>query len=129
MKDILEFLTNNPIGTLATVGLDNKPKIRPFTFFFEKEGKLWFETSNEKDVFNELVFNHPEVNPAVARADDDFLFSARDPNGVLRYPGGNEVGAELRPVFDLLNNVGKLVKRLTFCGGEIMESGAVRTRT
>ncbi len=54
MKEILEYLKANPVQYLATVGLDGKAKCRPFMFAAEYEGKLWFCTSNQKDVFKEL---------------------------------------------------------------------------
>ncbi len=38
----------------ATIGLDGKPKVRPFQFMFEADGKLWFCTSNEKRIYKEL---------------------------------------------------------------------------
>jgi len=57
MNDIINFLIENPTGILATIGADGKPKARPFTFFFEAEGKLWFQTSNEKSVYRELISN------------------------------------------------------------------------
>jgi len=55
MNDAVKFLSENTTGILATIGIDGKPKVRPFTFFFEKEGKLWFETSNDKSVYKELI--------------------------------------------------------------------------
>ena len=57
MIDLIHFLIENPTGIFATVGLDGRPKTRPFTFFFEAEGKLWFQTSNEKSVYRELISN------------------------------------------------------------------------
>ena len=57
MNDAIKFLLENTTGLLATIGVDGKPRLRPFTFFFEKENKLWFETSNEKNVYKELVAN------------------------------------------------------------------------
>lgn len=57
MNEVVEFLTKNPVQYLATVGLDSKPKNRPFMFCFEKEGKLWFCTNNKKDVYKQLLKN------------------------------------------------------------------------
>ena len=57
MKAIVEYLKANPVQHLATVGLDGKAKCRPFQFMIEKEGKLWFCTSNQKDVYRELQAN------------------------------------------------------------------------
>ena len=57
MNEIVKFLTASQIQYLATVGLDGKPKVRPFQFMFEDSGKLWFCTSNQKQVFKELEKN------------------------------------------------------------------------
>lgn len=65
MREVVEFLQGNPVQYLATVGRDNKAKCRPFMFCFEKEGKLWFCTNNEKDVYKEMQKN-PEVEISVS---------------------------------------------------------------
>lgn len=57
MKEVVEFLKANPVQYLATVGLDGKPKARPFQFMFEKGGKLFFCTNNKKDVYAQLQKN------------------------------------------------------------------------
>lgn len=54
MNEIVSFLKENPVQYFATIGLDNKPKVRPFQFMLEKGGKLYFCTSNQKDVFSQL---------------------------------------------------------------------------
>jgi len=57
MDKVVEFLTKNPVQYLATVGRDGKAKCRPFMFSFEKEGKLWFNTGNQKDVYKDMQEN------------------------------------------------------------------------
>ena len=54
MKEVTEFLIQNPVQFLATTGLDNKPKVRPFQFMFEYDNKLWFCTGRKKEVYAEL---------------------------------------------------------------------------
>lgn len=54
MKKVAQFLQENPVQYLATVSLDGKAKCRPFMFSFEKDGKLWFNTGNFKEVYKEL---------------------------------------------------------------------------
>lgn len=44
----VKFLRENPVQYLATVGIDEKAKCRPFMFLLEKEGKLFFCTNNKK---------------------------------------------------------------------------------
>ena len=55
MNDVVEFLMKNRMQVLATVGLDGKPKARPFMFALEKDGRLWYCTSNTKDVYAQLT--------------------------------------------------------------------------
>ena len=54
MKKVVEFLQENPVQYLATVGRDGKAKCRPFMFAGEMDGKLWFCTNNTKDVFKDM---------------------------------------------------------------------------
>ncbi len=60
MNDVTKFLEENPIQYLATVGLDGKPKVRPFMFILESDGKLYFSTSNQKPLYKEIK-NFPFV--------------------------------------------------------------------
>lgn len=59
MNEVVEFLQANINGVLSTVK-DGKPKGRPFQFMFAAEGKYFFCTSNEKEVYQQL-----QVNPYV----------------------------------------------------------------
>lgn len=54
MNKIVEFLNANPVQYLATVGRDGKAKRRPFMFSDELEGKLWFCTNNQEDVYKDM---------------------------------------------------------------------------
>jgi uncharacterized pyridoxamine 5'-phosphate oxidase family protein len=54
MNEVVKFLEENPIQYLATVGLDGKAKVRPFMFMLEREGKLYFCTSNQKEVYKQI---------------------------------------------------------------------------
>lgn len=65
MSRVVEFLQANPVQYLATVGRDNKAKVRPFMFLFEQEGKLWFCTNNTKDVYKDMQEN-PEIEVCVS---------------------------------------------------------------
>jgi uncharacterized pyridoxamine 5'-phosphate oxidase family protein len=56
VKEVLKFLTDNPTFYIATVEGD-KPRVRPFGFVMEYEGKLWFCTSNQKNVYKQLQAN------------------------------------------------------------------------
>ena len=50
MEKVVEFLQENPVQYLATVGRDGKAKCRPFMFAGQMDGKLWFCTNNTKDL-------------------------------------------------------------------------------
>ncbi|KYO65506.1 hypothetical protein ATZ99_15420 [Thermovenabulum gondwanense] len=53
IKEVLEFLKENPTFYIATVEGD-KPRVRPFGFVMEHEGKLYFCTNNQKNVYKQL---------------------------------------------------------------------------
>lgn len=64
MKSVVEFLEKNPVNYFATVGIDGTPKVRPFQFMFEKDGKLFYCTSNQKNVYKEMQKN-PRIEISV----------------------------------------------------------------
>lgn len=57
MNEVVKFLQENPVQYLATVGRDGKAKCRPFMFCLEHDGKLWFCTNSQKDVYKDLQEN------------------------------------------------------------------------
>ncbi len=59
-KAVTDFLIKSQVQYLATIGLDDRPKVRPFQFMLEEGGKLYFCTSNQKPVFQEIQ-KHPYV--------------------------------------------------------------------
>lgn len=65
MKKVVEFLNENPVQYLSTVGRDGKAKCRPFMFAGELDGKLWFCTNNQKDVYKDMQQN-PEIEISVS---------------------------------------------------------------
>ena len=65
MNKVIEFLNANPVQYLATVGRDGKAKCRPFMFAGEMDGKLWFCTNNQKDVYKDMLEN-PEIEISVS---------------------------------------------------------------
>jgi len=56
MNEILKFIKNANIFYIATIDGD-KPRVRPFAFAMEYQGKLYFCTSNQKDVYRQLTSN------------------------------------------------------------------------
>jgi uncharacterized pyridoxamine 5'-phosphate oxidase family protein len=59
MKEVIDFLNENRNGFMATVE-DGKPRVRPWGFMFEENGRLYFCTSSAKDVYRQMV-NTPHV--------------------------------------------------------------------
>lgn len=57
MNKVIEFLKENPVQYLATVGRDQHAKCRPFMFMDEYDGKLWFCTNSTKEVYKDLQEN------------------------------------------------------------------------
>ena len=58
MSKVVEFLKENPVQYLATVGRDGKAKCRPFMFIGEMEGKLWFYTNNSDYLQKARKYGH-----------------------------------------------------------------------
>ncbi len=65
MNEVVKFLQENPVQFLATIGRDGKAKCRPFMFCLEQDGKLWFCTNNQKDVYKDMQEN-PYVQVSVS---------------------------------------------------------------
>jgi uncharacterized pyridoxamine 5'-phosphate oxidase family protein len=53
-ETIEKILSENPTHYFATVGLDGKPKVRPFGFMMVEEGRLYYCTNNKKDVYAQM---------------------------------------------------------------------------
>jgi uncharacterized pyridoxamine 5'-phosphate oxidase family protein len=56
MKEVIKLLAENPMGFLATVE-NGEPRVRPWGFMFEENGKFYFCTNNTKDVYRQLQAN------------------------------------------------------------------------
>jgi uncharacterized pyridoxamine 5'-phosphate oxidase family protein len=53
MKEAIKLLKENQYGFLATVD-NGKPRVRPFGFMFEEDGKIYFCTNSNKEVYRQL---------------------------------------------------------------------------
>ncbi len=56
MKRVTDFLTANPVFHLATMEGD-QPRVRPFGFYMEVDGKLYFATGEQKKIAAQLRAN------------------------------------------------------------------------
>lgn len=64
MQTVIDFLETNSAGFLATAE-EGVPKVRPFQFMLEEEGRLYFCTNNQKEVYRQLLANpHVEFSSA-----------------------------------------------------------------
>ena len=57
MIDYTSILKSNPNGVIATQGDGGKIKTRVFQFLFTEGNKVYFCTSNEKPVYNQIKAN------------------------------------------------------------------------
>lgn len=64
MKQILDFLAENPTFYYATAD-GNKPRVRPFGFYMEFEGKLYIGMGKHKASYRQTVAN-PNVELCTA---------------------------------------------------------------
>ncbi len=71
MQEVLGFLKDNAVFYFATVD-GNIPRVRPFGFVTEFEGKLYFGTSNGKDVYRQLKKN-PRFEVSTAAKSGEWL--------------------------------------------------------
>jgi len=72
MNPVSEYLTKNKVQYFSTVGIDGRPKVRPFQFMLEEGGRLYFCTSNQKDVCKEMKAN-PYVELCVSGEDFSWI--------------------------------------------------------
>lgn len=65
MNKVFAFLEEDPLQYCATVGLDGKPKVRPFQMMYREGGNLFFCTGAGKTVYAELI-NNPNLEISVS---------------------------------------------------------------
>ena len=56
LENAVQVLAKAPMCFVATAA-NNEPRVRPFQYQFEQDGKLWFCTGKSKDVFKQLQSN------------------------------------------------------------------------
>lgn len=60
MNEILKFLDNQPNPFFLATTENGEPRVRPFSFIMQYDGKLYFTTGTSKAVYSQL-----KENPAV----------------------------------------------------------------
>jgi uncharacterized pyridoxamine 5'-phosphate oxidase family protein len=71
MEKILSFLKENPTFYFATVEND-KPRVRPFGFFMEWQGRLYFGMGKHKASYKQLLVN-PNVEVCTASTTGEWI--------------------------------------------------------
>jgi uncharacterized pyridoxamine 5'-phosphate oxidase family protein len=71
MNEVLSFFNECGVFFVSTVDGD-QPRVRPFSFAMEYEGKLCFATSNQKPVYTQLM-NNPNVEISASSKDARWL--------------------------------------------------------
>ncbi len=67
MNEVITFLEENKTGFMATIEGD-KPRVRTFGYVFSEDNKLYFCTSNTKNVYQQML-EWPTVEFAVMSND------------------------------------------------------------
>ena len=108
MKEAIKFLQENSTGCLGTVD-NGKPKVRPFQFMFEEEGKFVFCTSNAKDVFKQL-----QVNPYVEFSSTSPQFAWVRLSGEVKFSSDAHLKAKVIESNGLVKSIYNTAENPTF---------------
>lgn len=57
MSKELDFMRQNPMGFLATIDENGKPRVRGFGIMVDEQGRIVFGTSNKRRTFGQLKAN------------------------------------------------------------------------
>ncbi len=55
IEELARILDEIGLQYMATIGEDGRPKVRPVQFMVVHDGRLWFCTNSEKNLYRELV--------------------------------------------------------------------------
>lgn len=118
MDEILNFLTENPTFYFATVEGD-QPRVRPFGFVMEYEGKLYFTMGDQKNVYKQLQAN-PNVEICTTNKDKVWIRI----RGKAVFDTRDEVIAKVFEVMPILKNIyaEQASMKMTPCYLEDMEA-------
>ncbi len=71
-NEVIAFMQKNQVMYLATVDKAGNPKVRPFMYYLERDGKPYFCTSSKKPMYREMQA-HPRVEITVANPEFAWL--------------------------------------------------------
>jgi len=101
MKEVIDFYTKNPVGSLATVE-NGKPRVRPFQFLFADSGKLYFCTASTKDVYRQL-----KANPAVEFVSTSPEYMFMRVSGEVQFSNDMALKKRVLNTFDMIRGIYK----------------------
>lgn len=119
MKEVVNFLKENSTGYFATVE-DGKPKVRPFQFMLEESGKLFFCTSNEKEVYKQLM-----VNPCFEFSSSSPQFAWLRLSGKARFSNDVRIKEKILEISPLVKSIYKTADNPIFEIFSVEEATAV----
>lgn len=119
MKEVVNFLKENSTGYFATVE-DGKPKVRPFQFMLEESGKLFFCTSNEKEVYQQLM-----VNPYFEFSSSSPQFAWLRLSGKARFSNDVRIKEKILEISPLVKSIYKTANNPIFEIFSVEEATAV----
>ncbi|MBU3916664.1 pyridoxamine 5'-phosphate oxidase family protein [bacterium] len=99
MNDLIEFLTQNPICFFATTE-KGKPRVRPIGFQFFENGKFFFITSNQKEMWRQITetpyveFSSVSKDMTTLRVRGDVAFSddiKKKEKALLKSPSAQKI--------------------------------------
>ena len=71
MNEVVKFISEAGTFYIATVD-GNEPKVRPFGLVIEHEGKIYFCTSNQKNIYKQLQVN-PNFEVSTTAKDNQWI--------------------------------------------------------
>ena len=99
MDKVINFLNENRTFYFATVDGD-KPKVRPFGFCMEDNGKLYFGMGKHKQSYKQLGEN-PNVEVCTANAKGQWIRIS----GVAEFDDSEEIKAKAFETLPMLKNI------------------------
>ncbi len=101
MDAVLGMLSRFPMQYIGVIGRDGKPKVKPFEFKYEENGKLWFDVMKDRETYRELLA-HPYVEITVA---DEVTTQWIRIDGKVRFVDNDKIRRKVIAVSPVLRKV------------------------
>lgn len=99
-EEFMKYLPVDAYGIMSTVREDGMPEARCIEFQFEEDGKFYFATASNKEVYRQLV-NHPQT--AYTYMEPSGKFTVRI-TGVMKFVAAEDK-EERRRIWDRLDEI------------------------